>query len=150
MKKTIFTILYISMIMGSCSSDGDEASTPDIIGTYTILSARDECSNPSDNQMADNAGSGICIGQTCTQITQVFFADNTYTYLQRDEINTGAIISSMRTEEEGSYEISGTTLTTTSTDGIITTQTIVDNGFFIDWLAVTTDIGCDRIFRFSR
>jgi len=87
------------------------------MGTYMIDSARDECPNSADDVMVDNIGQGICIGSTCTTITQAFASDNTYTLLQIDEIDAGGINTSQRTEKEGDFTISGTILTTASTDG---------------------------------
>lgn len=151
MKRIFLPLATCIILCSSCSSDDDPTTAvPDIIGTYTIESARDECPNSANNAMVDNAGIGICIAGTCTQITQVFNVDGTYTYLQIDEIDTGSIINTQRTEESGNYSISGMTLTTTSTDGLVTNQTIVNDGTFIDWVAAITDSGCDRIFRFSR
>jgi len=143
-------LLLLSTFLFSCGSDDDTPQGPNVIGTYMIDSARDECPNSADNVMVDNIGEGICIGSTCTSITQTFASDNTYTFLQIDEIESGGIISSQRTEEEGSYMISGSTLTTTSTDGSVNRQTIVNDGLFLDLLAAQTSSGCDRILRFGR
>jgi len=94
---------------------------------------------------------GICFPGTYSTITQTFSSDNTYTYLQIDRINTGNIISTQRIEEEGTYVITGSTLTATSDDGdIVTLLTIVDNGRFLDWISGLSPEGCDRILRFGR
>ena len=150
--RRLTTVVIVTILMMSCGSDDETPTTPqvDIVGTYMIDSARDECPDAADNVSVDNIGMGICIGQTCTTITLIFNSDDSYTYEQLDIFDDGAIRNTSRVDEVGTYVISGNVVTTTSTDNIITDYDIVDLGRFIDWTAATTSGGCDRIFRFGR
>ncbi|MEL6389265.1 MAG: hypothetical protein AAFQ02_03830 [Bacteroidota bacterium] len=153
-------LLFLFMfIIYACSSEEEEPimpSTPDIIGTYTLDSGRDDnCTDPNDNVSFDNAGIGICVTigdeRTCSEFTIVFTPDE-FTFEQVNTIDVnGTVVDTEVFTERGTYAFVGDQVRTTDTiNGIVTDYDIINNGRFLDWLAARTDRGCDRIFRFSR
>jgi len=151
MKETlILFIAILSISIVSCGDDDEGPTGPNVIGTYTIVSARDECPDPANNAMVDNLGMGICISQNCTTITLIISPNNMYSYEQIDDFDNGSIQNFQTRSETGTYTLSGDVLTTSSSDGSVTNYDVVDNGQFLDLLAAMTTSGCDRIIRLIR
>ena len=52
--RRLTTVVIVTMLMMSCGSDDETPTTPqvDIVGTYMIDSARDECPDAADNVLS--------------------------------------------------------------------------------------------------
>ncbi len=116
--------------------------------------ARDECPNSANNGSIDATSDGICInlsnGNECYRMTLNLNPDMTYSFTQITTTTTGGIMNSTNASETGNYEITGNRVTTSDIGGLVTVYNLDNTGNHLDWLATTTDLGCDRIFRFSK
>lgn len=160
MKYALFFLGCMSLLIASCSSDEDpqmmpiepepepEIILPDVIGIYQLLSARDECPDPSQNVTNQGRDGEVCVSAGCAKVTFTLRADSTYNY---DQLLTFADGTEDPYIEDGTFKFSQDIITTTSLDGtIIDNFAVEDEGLLLDFFVSEDNNGCRQIWRFSR
>tara|TARA_Y100000385_G_C13085536_1_gene636226 strand:- start:1319 stop:1786 length:468 start_codon:yes stop_codon:yes gene_type:complete len=150
----ILLTLSFFLLLFSCSKDTEGEQSEDISGTYELSMARDECPDSANNGSVNATSDGVCInltnGSECYEMTLKLNSDNTYTFAQITTFTNGGIMNSTNASEAGNYTVNETRVTTTDLGGVVTIYSMDNTGDHLDWTAATTDVGCERIFRFSK
>lgn len=160
MKYLLFFLASTSLLVMSCSSEEEpqmmitepepepEIVKPDVIGVYTLFSARDECPDPAFNVTNQGSDGQVCASSGCATVTFILRADSTYNYDQLFEFSDGTEDEYI---EDGTFTFRNNTVVTTSLDRTVIDQyAVVSEGEFLDFLNFVDNNNCEQFWRFSK
>jgi len=126
----ILSLLLLIMTLNSCSDDDEIEMVIDLTGIYALTTARDECSDATNNGSTTAGDDGVCIttsaAVTCYEMTLTLNNDNTFTFEQIVRTTVGGISSSERATEAGTYSVDGDILTTNDLNTFVTDYAIAN------------------------
>ncbi len=111
------SVLFVAILIASCSSDDDNSSNAAIVGSWTLVELNAE--NPRDYNNDGTVDRNVMNEIPCYEGHSSFTADGNYllslSKVEEEEIN-GVIVFSCNGNliDSGTYELNGNQLTTTT------------------------------------
>lgn len=137
----------LMMLIAACKK---EEPAPDFTGSYLALAFRNECTNAASNASINaNAANELCVastgGQTCITLTLILKGDKSYTLTSITKTTTNGVVSTKSATDVGTFTVSGTSITMCTPSNSCFTITQATGPTEFEWLASNSN-GCKGIY----